>query len=76
MNDQLTSMTTALSDAGCGQDAIERAERLLSAGRQSDLIRHLRLCRCALMDELHRAQRKVDCLDYLIRQTEKTISAK
>ena len=34
-------------------------------------IRKLRLLRCDLIEELHRSQRKVDCLDFLIRQTEK-----
>ena len=27
--------------------------------------------RCRLMDELHESGRKVDCLDFLIRSTEK-----
>ena len=30
-------------------------------------------CRCIRMEELHESQRKVDCLDFLIRQTAKTI---
>jgi len=29
--------------------------------------------RCDLMDALHQSQRRVDCLDYLIRLTEKEI---
>ena len=29
-------------------------------------------CRCSRMEELHESQRKVDCLDFLIRQTAKT----
>ena len=31
----------------------------------------MRKDRCRLMDELHESGRKVDCLDYLIRTTEK-----
>lgn len=71
MGERLTDMTLALSDAGCRPDAIEKAERLLKAGRTEELIRHLRLCRCDLMDDLHETQRRVDRMDYMIRQTEK-----
>ena len=75
MNERLEDLTTALSDAGCGSDAIDKAKRLWAAGRTEDLIRHLRMCRCELMDDLHECQKRVDCLDYLIRQT-KTITTK
>ncbi len=70
MNEQLKNMTLALLDAGCGQDAIEKAGRLLENGQNKELIRYLRLCRCGLMEDLHKAQRRVDRLDYLIRQAE------
>ena len=73
MNEKLENMTIALSDAGCGQDAIEKAEKLLAAGKPEDLIRHLRLCRCTLMDDLHKKQKQLDCLDLLIRNTQKTV---
>ena len=73
MKDRLEKMTMALSDAGCRQDAIERAGRLLEAGRTDELIRHLRLCRCDLMDDMHKTQRRLDRMDYLIRQAEKNI---
>lgn len=76
MNEQLQNMAIALSDAGCGKDAIEKAEKLLQTGRIEDLVRHLRFCRCDLMDDLHMIQKKVDCMDYLIRQAEKDISEK
>ena len=71
MDEQLANMTIALTDAGCGREAVEKAERLLKAGRTEELIRHLRRCRCDLMDALHQTQKKVDRMDYLIRQTEK-----
>ena len=71
MNERLEKMEMALSNAGLGQNAIDKAKRLLAAGHTEDLIRYLRLCRCDLMDELHKTQRRVDCMDYVIRQTEK-----
>ena len=74
MKERLEKMTLTLADAGCGQDAIEKAERLLEAGRTEDLIRHLRLCRWYLMEDVHKIQRRVDRIDYLIRQAEKICS--
>jgi len=53
MNVQKENLVIALSDAGFSQEAIEKAERLWEAGRARDLIRHLRVCRCELMDDLH-----------------------
>ena len=71
MNVQKENLVIALSDAGFKQEAIEMAERLWEAGRTKDLIRHLRICRCELMDILHDDQKRVDRVDALIRQTEK-----
>ena len=76
MNGLLMDMETVLADAGCKKPAIETARRLLEAGQPRELIRFLRLCRCDLMDELHEKQRRVDRMDILIRQTEKTIPKK
>ena len=76
MNVQKENLVIALSDAGFSQEAIEKAERLWGAGRARDLIRHLRLCRCELMDILHESQKRVDRVDTLIRQTEKTMETK
>ena len=76
MKEQLEKKTIALSDAGCGQDAIEKAVRLLETDRKDDLIRHLRLCRCSLIEDMHKTQRRVDCMDYLIRMAEKSFAAK
>ena len=76
MNVQKENLVIALSDAGFRQEDIETAERLWEAGRARDLIRHLRLCRCELMDILHESQKRVDRVDTLIRQTEKTMETK
>ena len=76
MDEQMERLKLALSSAGCGQEAIDKAERLLGAGQEEALLRHLRLCRCDLMEQLHESQKRVDCMDYLIRQTRKELSAK
>ena len=72
MNEELEKILTNLSDAGCGSEELQKAKQLYEAGDTEALIRYFRKCRCSRMDELHESQRKVDCLDYLIRQREKT----
>lgn len=71
MNKELEKILTNLLDAGCGSDELQKARQLYEAGDTEALIRFFRKCRCSRMDELHESQRKVDCLDYLIRQTAK-----
>lgn len=62
-----------LRDVGCSEVSAAFVDQLVQAGRISDALHELRVIRCNLMDELHQSQRRVDCLDYLIRQTEKEI---
>ena len=76
MNERLGQIAMLLSNTGIAGDAIEKAERLLATGHTEDLIRYLRLLRCNLMDDLHKTQKRVDCMDYVIRQTEKAISVR
>ena len=71
MNAELDKILINLSDAGCGTEELDKARRLYEAGDSEALIRYFRKCRCSRMEELHESQRKVDCLDYLIRQTAK-----
>ncbi len=60
-----------LIDAGCSEKSAEGVDRLYSAGRLGDALHQMKVIRCELIEELHQSQRKIDCLDYLIRQTEK-----
>ena len=71
----LESALAGMKDAGCTDEEIRKARRLHEAGDTDALLRHFRLCRCSRMEELHESQRRVDCLDYLIRQTAKTKTA-
>ncbi len=59
--------------AGCPEDSAKTIEHMLDEGRLYDALHKMKLIRCDLMDELHQSQRRVDCLDFLIRQTEKEI---
>ena len=62
-----------LLDAGCREQTADFVEQLYLAGRLSDALHEMKVFRCDLMDAVHQSQRRVDCLDYLIRQTEKEI---
>ena len=65
-----------LLDAGCAEDSAQTVERMMTAGHLEDALHQMRVLRCDLVDEMHRSQRKVDCIDHLIRQTEKEIKSK
>ena len=73
METELEKILSNLSDAGCGNDELEHAKQLYEAGDTEALIRYFRKCRSRRMDELHEVQRKVDRLDFLIRQKTKAI---
>ena len=57
-----------LMDAGCDGSQIEAFEHLAAEGDRVDL---LEAHRKALLDQLHRSQRQIDCLDYLLYQLRK-----
>ena len=60
-----------LTDAGCTDEVAQRIIQLCNDGNLQDALRLMKKDRCRLMDELHESGRKVDCLDFLIRNTEK-----
>ena len=60
-----------LSDMGCDERQTSIMKKLYEEGDKETLLRDLRKCRCHLMDELHDSQKKVDNMDFLIRQIQK-----
>ncbi len=71
MSEQTDDLLTGMADAGCTKEEIKRAVCFLKAGSFNELTKFLRQCRCALMEQMHESQKRVDRMDYLIRQTEK-----
>lgn len=57
-----------LKDCGCAESQYE--EYLCCASR-GEKLRFLRTQRKSIMDDLHTAQKQVDCIDYLIREVER-----
>jgi len=60
-----------MSDLGLNRESMECVLALLEENRMVEAKQRLRILRCGLMDELHACQRRVDQLDWLIRETEK-----
>ncbi len=60
-----------LSDMGCDDKQICFMKKMYEEGDTDTLLRDLRKCRCNLMDELHASQKKVDNMDFFIRQIQK-----
>ena len=71
MEMELKAMFDNLADVGCTKHDAEIAGELYKNGQADELIRFLKKCRCSLMDEMHESQRKVDCMDFLIRRVER-----
>ena len=63
-----------LSDAGCSTETTERIGVLYESGSYDEMLRQMRMQRCRLVDEMHESQRKVDRMDFLIRNQEKRIN--
>ncbi len=68
---EIKALIDNLTDNGCSAEGERRAKALYEAGDMEALIRHLRKCRCDLVEEMHDSQRRVDRMDYLIRQAQK-----
>ena len=60
-----------MNDIGVSRENAEYVASLLANNRRDEAKQRLRILRCELMDELHACQRRVDQLDWLIRETEK-----
>ncbi len=65
------SARQCLTDLGCRPDKAARLAELVEANRLTEAKQQLRCLRCDLMEELHACQRRVDQLDWLIRETER-----
>ena len=60
-----------LLDAGCSQSQADTILSLHSAGMLDEAKQWLLRHRLFLMEELHADQRRLDCLDYLLRNMDK-----
>lgn len=57
-----------LKDAGCDTETIEKFMSDLQRGDEKSSLKRLNIHRKKLLDSLHREQKCIDCLDYLVYQ--------
>ena len=57
-----------LKDAGCDAETIENFMSDLQKGDEKSSLKRLNLHRKKLLDSLHKEQKCIDCLDYLVYQ--------
>lgn len=60
-----------LKDAGCDSETIEQFMADLQKGKEASSLKRLAAHRKTLLDALHREQKRIDCLDYLVYQMKK-----
>ena len=70
----LKQLKQNLSDAGCDNEVVKNIVRMCESGNVEGALQIMKKDRCRLMEELHESGRKVDCLDFLIRATEKEMN--
>lgn len=69
MADYTETLKNCMEDAGMSHEAVTKAIELYQRDARDELVRFLRLQRCELVEEMHESQRRVDRMDYLIRQS-------
>lgn len=60
-----------MKDAGCSEDTIQRFLLCYQADDIKGELKVLSNRRQALLDEVHKGQKEIDCLDYLVYQIER-----
>lgn len=67
-NQPIEAIIQNLKDAGCDSDTIEKFMADLQKGKEANGLKLLAVHRKNLLDSLHREQKCIDCLDYLVYQ--------
>lgn len=62
-----------MKDAGCSEDTISRFLICYQAGDIKGELNVLSRHRQNLLDQIHKEQKEIDCLDYLVYQIEKSV---
>ena len=69
--DTKEQLIQGLSDAGCSMGAAEQIGSLYETGNYQEMLHQMKVQRCTLMEQMHESQRRVDRMDFLIRNQEK-----
>ncbi len=65
-----------MKDAGCSEDTIQRFLLCYQADDIKGELKILSNHRQVLLDEVHKGQKEIDCLDYLVYQIEEGLKTK
>lgn len=60
-----------LRDAGCDDATIQCFMEKIQSDKQAQGVQLLQKHRCSLLDKLHKDQKQIDCLDYLLFMVKK-----
>lgn len=71
LNESSESIIQNLKDAGCDSETIKNFMADLQKGKEANGLKRLAAHRKNLLDSLHREQKCIDCLDYLVYQMRK-----
>ncbi|MCM1316257.1 MAG: hypothetical protein NC205_08245 [Prevotella sp.] len=73
-NDKYSVIIQNLIDSGIDKTIAEKYTQQLLDGNASDTIVFLRKHRKNLLDEVHKNQKQIDCLDFLLYQLRKELN--
>ena len=69
--DSEEAVTQNLRDAGCDQGTIDAFLGFVREEKEAESPRLLKKQRSLLLDAVHREEKKIDCLDYLVYRMQK-----
>lgn len=75
MVDPQDALIRNLNDAGCDANTTEKILMLHAKGKVAEELRLLQQHRRALLNEVHKKQKCIDCLDFLTFKLEQGIAA-
>ena len=64
-----------MKDAGCVKATVEHFMKLGETGDTQEQLKLLSIHRKQLLDRVHREEKRIDCLDYLVYQIRKSLAA-
>ncbi len=70
-NTSVQKMIQNLKDAGCDPKTVEQFMELGEEGKTKEQLHLLSVHRRRILDRLHREEKRLDCLDYLVYQMQK-----
>lgn len=71
LKQSLCPVVQNLEDAGCDAATVEQFLSLMKKRQTAEQLALLSRHRRQLLDDLHRDERRIDCLDYLVYQIQK-----